>query len=375
LTKFSPTTFFGLIKCVLVGAFVTAIIQSSSATVAITITLAQTGIIDYPTAVALVLGENIGTTITAYLASLGTTTWAKRTAFAHISIKLMGVSLMLPFFYLYVMFLNFILPQSMNIGQRIAFAHSGFNIILVCIFIWFVKPLAHFLIVIVKDKTQIDARFSFLDIRVLDVPALAVQQSFQGIEKMADSIDQMGEWLEKTLTKADEKNDQKLVHKEVELDILQKEVVEYIGSLMSHTLSHEDTIELRRQLRLADEYESISDYYIVLLKLRNKIKKSGLKFSDQEKTHLFELHAFIRAYISHISAAMKVKDSQILKRAMSDGKIVNQKIKQFRSTHLGKLGTKQSSPLFSLFYTDMLSSYRRIKDHAFNIAEVVAGEK
>lgn len=74
MSRFSPVTFLGLIKCVLVGAFVTAVIQSSSATVAITITLAQTGIIDYQTAVALVLGENIGTTITAYLSSLGATT-------------------------------------------------------------------------------------------------------------------------------------------------------------------------------------------------------------------------------------------------------------------------------------------------------------
>ena len=72
---------------------------------------------------------------------------------------------------------------------------------------------------------------------------------------------------------------------------------------------------------------------------------------------------------------MQVKDPKILTNAMSDGKIINQKIKQIRATHLGKLGTKHGSPLLSLFYTDMLSSYRRIKEHAFNIAEVVAGEK
>ena len=164
------------------------------------------------------------------------------------------------------------------------------------------------------------------------------------------------------MIKANEEFDRKLLSKEVELDVMQKEVVEYIGALMAYKLSHEDTIELRKQLRLADEYESISDYFIILQKLRNKIKKNGLKFTDQDKTHLLELHVFIRAYIISINEAMKNKDPKILKRAMSDGKIVNQKIKIYRTAHLNKLGTKHGSPLLSLFYTDMLSSYRRIKD-------------
>lgn len=374
-SRFSPTTFWDLLKCVFVGAFVTAIIQSSSATVAITITLAQTGIINYQTAVALVLGENIGTTITAYLASLGASTWAKRAAFAHISIKIMGVLLMLPLFYSYVGLLNFILPDSMTIGQRIAVAHSGFNILLVSVFIWFVAPLAKFLILLVRDKNQVDARLSFIDFRMLDVPALAVQQSFQGIINMADSIEEMNQWLENILAKSNEIIEQNLIRKEVELDVMQKEIVEYISALMAHSLSHEDTIELRRQLRLADEYESISDYCIVLLKLRSKIRKNGLKFTDQDKAQLFELHSFIRAYITSITESVKTRDPKIMKKAMSDGKIINQKIKQHRAIHLGRVGTKHGSPMLTLFYMDMLSSYRRIKDHAFNIAEVVAGEK
>ncbi|MBN1480177.1 Na/Pi cotransporter family protein [candidate division KSB1 bacterium] len=374
-SRFSPSTFWGLLKCVLVGAFVTAVVQSSSATVAITITLAQTGIIDYQTAVALVLGENIGTTITAYLASLGATTWAKRAAFAHISIKIMGVLLMLPLFYSYIGFLNIVLPDSINIGQRIAVTHSVFNILLVSLFIWFIKPLAKFLTILVRDKNLSSSRLSFIDFRMLDVPALAVQQSFQSIVNMADDIDEMNQWLENILTKSNDKIEQNLIRKEVELDVMQKDIMEYIGALMAHTLSHEDTIELRKQLRLADEYESISDYLIVLLKLRNKVKKNSLKFANQDKTQLYELHAFVRAYVKSISDAMKAKDAEILKKAMSDGKIVNQKIKQHRAVHLNRLGTKHGSPMFTLFYMDMLSAYRRIKDHAFNIAEVVAGEK
>jgi phosphate:Na+ symporter len=98
-SRFEPTSYIGVIKCVLVGSLITALIQSSSATVAITITLANTQVIGFETAVALVLGENIGTTITAYLASLGATTDAKRTAFTHIIIKVIGVIIMIPLFF------------------------------------------------------------------------------------------------------------------------------------------------------------------------------------------------------------------------------------------------------------------------------------
>ena len=97
-SRFEPKTYVGVLKCVLVGAVVTAIVQSSSATVAITITLAQTGVVDFGTAVALVLGQNIGTTITAYLASLGASTNAKRVAYAHILVKVIAVCIMVPVF-------------------------------------------------------------------------------------------------------------------------------------------------------------------------------------------------------------------------------------------------------------------------------------
>jgi phosphate:Na+ symporter len=138
MAQFVPSDYFGLLKCIGVGALVTAMIQSSSATVAITITLAKTGIIGYDTAVALVLGENIGTTITAYFASLGTSTNAKRAAFVHISINVIGVLILFPIFYRYLTFLNLILADSIDISSRIAFAHSGFNILTVSLLIWLV---------------------------------------------------------------------------------------------------------------------------------------------------------------------------------------------------------------------------------------------
>ena len=136
---FSANSYIGVLKAAAVGALLTAIVQSSSATLGITITLAVQGLIDYPTAVALVLGENVGTTITALLASLNATTSAKRAAYAHTIINLIGVLWATTIFPLYLTVLKHIANPNVNMTAAIATAHTMFNVINVCLFIPFIK--------------------------------------------------------------------------------------------------------------------------------------------------------------------------------------------------------------------------------------------
>jgi len=375
-SRFVPSTYLGIIKCVMAGAFVTAIIQSSSATVAITITLARTGVIGYDTAVALVLGENIGTTITAYLASLGATTNAKRAALAQISINVFGVMLMIPVFYYYITFLKFFLSQNIDISARIAFAHSGFNIFVVSILILFITPLTRVLSFLIPDKKRKQKRhLTYFDIRMLDAPALGVKQSLDEVVRMSEAVQKMHLWLYDFLFKKKDNLKDKLIHRERMLDVMQKEIVEFINKLMGGNLSSNAVTEVRKQLRLADEYESISDEVIIIMKLSVKMKKRGLTFSKQDKADIIELHNLVGKHVADVSQAVKEKNSVFLTRSMNDGKLINHMIKNHRAAHLNKLGTKQASPLLSLLYTDMLNSYKRIKDHSINIAEALAGEK
>ena len=376
LARFSPTTYLGLIKVVFIGAFVTAVIQSSSATIAITLTLAQSGFIDFNTAVALVLGQNIGTTITAYLASLGTTTIAKRAAYAHIIINVLGAVVMIPVFYYYLDLLNIILPETVSLGNRIAFSHTIFNLLVVSVSIWMIDPLAKMLTVLVKDKKKKETHhLTYLNIPLFDAPALGAEQSLAGVLRVIDGVESMQEWLGEALRKNQDELEKKLVRKEKEIDAMQKEIVEYINELMAHNLDKKSMNMVRKQLRMADEYESISDYFIVILKLRYKMDKNGVHFSKEDKELILELHKLSTDYIISIGNSVREENPNILTKAMADGKIINRKVKQYRSTHLNKLGTKHNSPVMSLIFMDMLSAYRQIKDHAFNIAEVVAGEK
>jgi phosphate:Na+ symporter len=365
-----------LLKCVAIGAFVTAVIQSSSATVAITITLAQTGFIDYSTAVALVLGENIGTTITAYLASLGATTVAKRTAYAHIFIKVFGVFIMIPFFYYYLKILTIILPETLPVGHRIAFAHTGFNVFIVGAFIWFVDPLARLLKLAVKDKKKkAQHLLTYLHVPMLDAPALGTEQSFHGVLRIVEGVESMHGWLGEALETNRDELEKKLVRKEQEIDDMQKEIVEYINELMAHSLSKDSMNLVLKQLRLVDEYESISDYLIIILKLRNKMTKNSVQFSEENKSFITNLHDMVTDYVIRIGKSVRETKPDIMTKARSDGKLVNRKIKQYRAHHLKKLGSKHNSPVMSLIFTDMLTAYRQIKEHAFNIAEVLSGEK
>ncbi|MBN1998520.1 Na/Pi cotransporter family protein [candidate division KSB1 bacterium] len=374
-SRFQPSNHIGVLKCVLVGAFVTAIIQSSSATVAITIALAKTGAIGYDTAVALVLGENIGTTITAYLASLGATTNAKRTAYAHILIKIMAVCLMIPIFYSYLWILKTILSENIPLPARIAFAHTVFNIFVVCLFLPLVAPLSSFLLRFVPEKSYKEIpHLTYLDIRMLDAPALGIKQSFDEILRMNGDVLKMFKWREILLSENNGKNERKIFQTEEKFDVIQKEITEFLSKLLAGNLSMHETKEIRKQLRMADEYESISDCVVIIMKLFLKMQKNGLNIIEQDRNNISDLHKSVSGYVEWIGQAIQNKNTGILVKVLAEGKVINNKVKNYRSLHINELGATPNSPLASLIYTDILNAYRRIKDHSLNIAEALCLE-
>ncbi len=378
MSQFVPDSYFGILKCVGAGALITALIQSSSATVAITITLAKTGIIGYDTAVALVLGENIGTTITAYLASLGATANAKRAAFAHISINFLGAMILIPLFYYYLAFLNFALSDTIDISGRIAFAHTGFNIFIVSLFIWFVNPLSRFVLMLVPGKGQDDQHhLTYLDVRMIETPIIAIQQSHAEVMRMGKSVQKMLGWLRTSLLekKANDPIEKQIFHREQVLDLIQKEVVEFISNLMTGTVPHQVTEEARQQLRLADEYESISDYIMGTQKILLRMKNNEMELTERGREEICSLHDSLSEYLDFIYKALEERNSDIFSKAMTYNSAIRHQIKNFRGRHLNRLAAEQTSPTMSLIYMDLLNSYRRKLDHAFNITEVLTGEK
>ncbi len=377
-SRYEPTSYLGVIKCVLIGAAVTAVVQSSSATVAITITLARSEIIGFDAAVALVLGQNIGTTITPYLACLGASTNAKRAAYAHIGMKVIAVVLAIPCFFLYMRFLNKVLHPDMDIAMQIAFAHTFFNVLLVCLFLPLLTPFVTFLKWLVPDRPHREVpHLTFLDVRLLDTPAFGIQQSLDEVVRMGTSVKKMLGWLRNSICDEDgaEKREKKLFHRETVLDIMQKEIVEFLGSVLSGNVPHDVMVEARKQLRIADEYESVSDYAVGILKLHLKAHNLDLNISQADTEDILRLHDRVASYVEMISEAVSVGNSGILSKACTEGDTITRMMKDLRYAHMERLEQKDASPLNCLIVVDILQAYRKIKDHMLNVAEALAGEK
>ncbi len=403
---FSADTYFGVLKCALIGCVLTFIVQSSSATLGITIGLAAVGAIPFTTAAALVLGENIGTTITAWLASIGTTTIAKRAAYFHVAFNLIGVFWITLIFQWYVDVVGHIVvawqglfggeglnPNHVEYGTTspggyaavvtmgIACTHTCFNVANTLFFLPFAKTFATILNRLVPDQdTKETSHLTSLDILMTESPVLAIEQSRKEICKMASGVYKMQMWLGEIVdggTKPpDEELLKKLFHREEIMDIMQKEVVVFLGDLLSGTnISHDIVDEGRKQLRMADEYESVSDYIAAIVKLQLKLQKNNMTISEIDRKNISHLHQLVSDYIMLINDGVESNRPEILSKANSQGETITQLMKDYRQAHLETVGTEQDSAYKNLIVTDILNAYRRIKDHALNIAEALAGEK
>ncbi len=393
---FQATTTLGIIKCAAVGCILTCIVQSSSATLGITIGLASTGVIEFQTAAALVMGENIGTTITAWLASLGTTTAAKRAAYAHVLFNLIGTAWFIALFPIAIKGLSALIASrtgfnpleihvdAMNedkfaqiITAGIALTHSTFNIANVVLFLPFAGLLGKLVTKMVPEKeTKEIGHLTYLDVRMLDTPSLGIVQSQGQLNFMAQSLLEMMAQLKTCLQgEGTPELDSELFHREEILDNVQKEIFLFLSNMVSGQVPHEVTVAANVQMRLADEYESFSDYIVNVLKGLKRMEKSELAIDEQARDKLLSLHDQVTAYISKINGYMKSGNKEVLTWAGTEGVAITKLMKATRAKHLDRLQKEEVSPYFSLAYTDMLNFYRRMKDHAYNIAEVIAGEK
>ncbi len=388
---FQADSYFGVLKCAMIGCIMTMIVQSSSATLGITIGLAEAGMIPYPTAAALVIGENVGTTITALLASIGGTTNARRAAWSHSIFNLTGVIWVTAIFGFYLVFVRWMLggmdfdlmtvvngEQTFpHIRTGIAATHTFFNVINTALFLPLFPLLAKIVTILIPEaKEKETPHLTYLNVRMLDAPVMAIQQSKAEIGRMADAVEAMSGWLRDGLFgEPDPVRDKKLFHREEILDVVQKEVVEFLSNLISSSIPQSVTIESRRQLRMADEYESISDYMAGILKLKLKLVKSQIPISEAGNLELQQLHDAVDVFLQHVNAAVR-DDSAVSEQVQQDlhaeGKGITRLVKAARVSHLQRVESGEVTPLKSLVYTDMLSGYRKIKDHGLNIVETYA---
>ena len=273
---FSAENYNGVIMSAITGAALTSILQSSSATVGITMALATQGLITPTTSLALILGGNIGTTITAYLASLNTRPDAKRAAYAHILIKIVGVSLILPFFYSYASLIGRLTPPEKNVSEYIALSHTLFNLGNALIFLPFTGTLLSFLSKIGKN-TEGDQEETYVTEKLYQFPLAALEKSRLEIVQMIIRF------------KEDLHTFRKLVKKEIPLgksfllfegekyqDDKKDSIFKNLTGLLHSTDSKNILKSIRILLVLADTMESLGDYAASLGKIYKKTVNNKL---------------------------------------------------------------------------------------------------
>ena len=351
---FKVDSYLGLLKVTAVGAIITGLIQSSAATIGITIALATQGLIDYQAAVALVLGENVGTTVTALLASIGAKANAKRAAYAHTLINLIGVIWVTSIFSFYLQFLNIFVDPINHIGAAIAAAHTIFNVSNVIILTSFVGLLDKFLLYIVKDNNEEEVRVTKFE-----------------VQAMVDMINDVFLKLEEALKEKDaiSKYNEEIVLAEDKLDLYEKEIYDSNFSLLSKSLSKNLIEDTRMNLLTCDEYETIGDYQNRIANRLHMLYENSIEIDAERAKMLFKLHSLAVELFSDISRAARTGEKELYSSGLKKYQALKTYYKEVKREHFAR--SEDIAGRLNTGYLDIINYYKRISDHTYNIIEYV----
>ena len=385
------TTAWGLAKCVLVSLVFTAVVQSSAATTAIAMTLAQQGLLSFEAAAATVFGMNIGTTVTAWLAAFNGSAEARQTALAHTLFNVVGTVVIIPFFVPAILqlatsffpdYAKAVVTDGVttypNIAAPMAAIHTLFNLITTALFLPFVKPFANFVAGIIRQSAAEKPHLSALTSPTMISPVIACDQALMEVQFMRDSDLELLGGVRKVLTgEADQKLEEHIAHREDVLDNVQREVTEFLGKVMVKRVPIAVAERARRLLRMTDELESVSDEASTILKVTRRLRKEGQRFSDVSLKVLLDINDRTVAFASRVSSYLKsprpVFDLGEIQTMSSE---LHELVRSARQSQLNRIGPEDpNSPIRVLVELDILNAYERIRAYYLNVAETLAGGK
>ncbi|WP_282756706.1 Na/Pi cotransporter family protein [Desulfuromonas thiophila] len=382
---------------VAIGALMTVIVQSSSATIGITLALATSGLISFEGSVALILGENIGTTVTANLAAIGTNVAARRTALSHFLFNFLGVTYMLVLLPYFVEFVNAITPGDADlvvttqqqahefglavgdkpyIARHIANTHTLFNIINTLVFLPIIGVLANLATRLVPGKdSQLDFQLKYIDSRVLNTPPLALSQARSETNRMAllalECVDETLQFLDK----ADLRMLESLRKKEDLLDLLQREIIDFLVAISQRPISQEASREISSLMHVVNDLEKIGDYCENLWQLGERRIEQRIRFSSVAEAEVADLAQKTREFVSFIQKAFERRDQTIIEKAQFMENQIDTLEAQLRDNHIQRLNTGECSVNPGLIFIDMIHNFEKIGDHTHSIARAIIGKK
>lgn len=353
---------------VFISALFTAIIQSSSATTAIVVALASQGILSLESALPLILGSNIGTTITAVLASIGTNLTAKRAAVAHAVFNIGGVLLFLlilkPFAYVAG-------STSVVVERQVANAHTIFNVFNTLVVLPFISVFTSFVTKLVPGKDREIAetmRTLYLDRHLLPTPSIALGQGRRELLRMGEIASRM---LEETMLAFND-NDVRYIktakEKEQLLNFLEKEIMVYLVEVSQASLSAEQSDTLNSLLEIVNDIERVGDHADNIIELAEYKIENTLPFSDAAIAELQQMYSKVKEMFDNSLHVLESGDKFLAGRIEQAEDQIDQLEQELRQNHIDRLNKHICYPGSGIVYLDVISNMERIADHASSIA-------
>jgi phosphate:Na+ symporter len=355
---------------VLAGILVTVAVQSSSASIGLLLTLAATGLLDLSAAIPILLGDNIGTCVTALLASIGTSVSAKRAAMAHTVFNTVGtviVLLLLPYYETIIKY------TAGDIAHQIANAHTLFNVVNTIILFPFISLLIKFVTKIVPGE-EVETP-NYLDERLLNTPVLALDQARNEIIYMGDSAKDMLSLAVDGLLNKDYKLFDKVNKKEQVVDELEKDISQYLVKISQRDITPQISKQLSSCLHMINDLERIGDHAENVTKLSRRLLDSKSGFSPAAWEEVRNLYDKTRHFVEDTVEAIKNDDRKLARESFKYEKDVDRMVGEYRQNHIKRLNEGTCDVIAGLIFVDLLNNFEKIGDHAYNICEAVLGLK
>jgi len=379
-------TFASVLLGVLVGTFTTGVVQSSSAVVGIVIALASQGLVNFEGALAIVMGSNIGTTVTGLIASIGSSTNAKRAALAQTLFKVGGVLLMLVVFYPFRSLIDVVTPDAPldNLTVHIAMGHTIFNLINLAVFLPLIPALTRFVTTLVPEKPLEDEtlpeHFVNMDHNMIHTPSMALLESQKELAVMSETVAQNLALLRKASVSSPAAVHglcDTVLKNEERIDKYQYYITQFLLAVSSHSLTLKDASTVGNYIGLAHNLEKIGDFSERITRALDKMARKHQSFSTPA---LESIQVLLDENIAFYLESMEMfkQDTlaaSYLEKALTRSIRLKKMIKDQKQEHFDRLRDGISHMPLAIYYFDILNNLDSMTSENYNIAEVVSGKK
>ena len=377
MSPIAETTFFqdlilalegNMFLGILVGAVMTAVVQSSSASTAILLSLAATGAISLQVAIPILFGNNIGTCVTALLSSLNANKVAKKAAFIHLSFNLIGTLIFLP---LINILSQVVVYLGGDIDKQIANAHTIFNIVNVIILLPFAGVFVKLANLALKDKEGEKPTINRLDRRFLETPAIAFEQAFQESLTMYDLAKENLTLATNALIDGKITDLKRVYENESEINRLERDLSTFLVAISSHDITEVDTNRITSMIKIVSDIERIGDHSKNIAELAEEVSTGKLKFTNDAIEELKLMYNYTLESINSSYASYKNNNRQKANDTVIFEENIDRLEELLRDKHIQRLSQNKCTAHSGAVFLDAISNFERIGDHSINIAEYV----